>query len=412
MAGPLAGVRIADFSEYIAAPIATMLLADLGADVVKVEPPGGDRWRQSLPLGGGEGRGFLQANRNKRSIVLDLKCADARTIAHELVRRSDVAVVNARQEVVRRLRIDYETLAVVNPSLIYCQNTGFGTSGPYAHRGGFDLLGQSAAGIILYEGSVNNGSHIGVAATALGDFSAGLFMAYGILAALFARSQGAGGQRIDTSLLDAAVASQYRPLFSVERRDAERRQEFLGALDAAIEAGADVDQLIRLRAETLGQRIENVYYRPYRTRDGAITVACLNNDLRRRLRDLLCIEDPSIDEWGYRGPTPEQAEATRAAVEAAFLEKTTAEWMEILDRVGVPCGPLNAPEQVFDDPQVRANGAMLQLEHPVVGPIRMPANPVRMSGTPLPSATPPPVLGSSTRAVLKAAEGVVVCRDE
>ena len=400
MTAIMEGVRVADFTEYIAGPYCTMILADLGADVVKIEPPGGDRWRLNLPVNGGDGRGFLQVNRGKRSLVLDLKRPEGLAIAHEQVRRSDVVVINTRPGVAKRLGIDYETLHDLNPRLIHCQITGFGTTGPYSHRGGFDMVAQAASGIIVHEGSVTE-SKMGISATAIGDYSAGMFMALGILGALFNRERTGQGQKIETNLLDAAIACQYRPLLSVERYDAAAREEFLEAARHAVEAGADVEDFMRMRRDFLGRSLRNVYYRAYRTKDGFMAVACLNNALRRKLRDLLGLDDPEVDGDTYGGTSKEENERLRLTAEPAFRARTTDEWYALLDEARIPCGPLNAPEQIPDDPQVKANGSILRLHHPVLGEMRMAGNPLRFSETPVvqePKA--PPVLGSATRAIL------------
>ena len=400
--GPLAGVRVADFTEYIAGPYCGMMLADLGAEVLKIEPPVGDRWRQSIPVAPNEGRGFLQANRGKRGMVLDLKHPDGQAVAARIIKSSDVALVNGRPDVVKRLSLDYESMLKANPTIIYCQNTGFGTSGPYAHRGGFDLLAQSVSGALVYEASTNGSGNVtGVGATALGDYSAGLFMAMGICAALFARERDGVGQRIDMSLLDAAIASQYRPLFSIEGLDSEKRQMFLETREHLQESGGTIREMFELRSELLGARIENIYYRAYRSLDGYLTVACLNNELRRRLRDILELDDPSVEGAGYSGPPVETAARLSDQAEARFAEKTSEEWMRLLDRAGVPCGPLNCPEEVVNDPQVRVNGSILRLHHPTLGKLQMPANPLRFSATPVTSPTAPPQLGEETEAILR-----------
>ncbi len=400
--GPLAGIRVADFTEYIAGPYCGMMLADLGAEVLKIEPPIGDRWRQSIPVAPNEGRGFLQANRGKRGMVLDLKHPDGQAVAARIVKSSDVALVNGRPDVVQRLRLDYESMLKANPTIIYCQNTGFGTAGPYAHRGGFDLLAQSVSGALVYEASTNGSGNVtGVGATALGDYSAGLFMAIGICAALFVRERHGIGQRIDMSLLDAAIASQYRPLFSIEDLDDEKRQVFLDTREQLQKSGGTIQEMFELRSELLGARIENIYYRAYRSLDGYLTVACLNNELRRRLRDILELDDPSVDGAGYSGPPVETADQLRKEAETRFALRTSEEWMSLLDSAGVPCGPLNCPEEVVNDPQVQVNGSILKLLHPTLGNLQMPANPLRFSATPVASPTPPPRLGEDTETILR-----------
>ena len=224
MSGILTGVRIADFTEYIAGPYCTMVLADLGADVLKIEPPGGDRMRYSAPLDG-EGRGFLQVNRTKRSFVVDLKKEDAADIVRRVVESVDAVVVNQRPQATKRLGIDYETLSPLNPRLVYGEITAYGHTGPYAHRGAFDMVAQAIGGVIAHEGTfATNG--LGMTTTSISDYSAGVFLALGIVGALLVRERTGRGQKVETNLLDAILACQYRPMNNVERYDAAPRREF------------------------------------------------------------------------------------------------------------------------------------------------------------------------------------------
>ena len=399
MSGILSGVRIADFTEYIAGPYCTMVLADLGADVLKIEPPGGDRMRFSVPLDG-EGRGFLQVNRTKRSFVVDLKKEDAAGIVRRIVERVDAVVVNLRPQAAKRLGIDYETLAPLNPRLVYGEITAYGHTGPYAHRGAFDMVAQAVGGVIAHEGTFAPDG-LGMTTTSISDYSAGVFLALGIVGALLARERTGRGQKVETNLLNAILACQYRPMNNVERFDAAPRREFAEKVAEAARAGSNIRELFELRQSHLGANTRNIYWRPYATKDGFLAVACLNNVMRRSLRDLLGIDDPAIDGTSYGGTTREENAALVAQVEPIFRSKTTQEWFKLLDEAGVPCGPLNVPEQVFDDPQVVNNGAIWSVEHERVGEIRMPGHPVRYSESRVTTPSAPPVLGDATRQTLE-----------
>ena len=399
MSGILTGVRIADFTEYIAGPYCTMVLADLGADVLKIEPPGGDRMRYSAPLDG-EGRGFLQVNRTKRSFVVDLKKEDAADIVRRIVESVDAVVVNQRPQATKRLGIDYETLSPLNPRLVYGEITAYGHTGPYAHRGAFDMVAQAIGGVIAHEGTfATNG--LGMTTTSISDYSAGVFLALGIVGALLVRERTGRGQKVETNLLDAILACQYRPMNNVERYDAAPRREFAEKVSQAARAGLNIRELFELRASHLGANTRNIYWRPYATGDGFLAVACLNNVMRRHLRDLLGIDDPMIDGASYGGTTPEENLALVAQVEPIFRSKTTQEWFDLLDEAGVPCGPLNTPEQVYDDPQVVNNGSILSVEHERVGEIRMPGHPVHYSESQVSTPSAPPVLGDATQKTLE-----------
>ena len=233
MTGALAGIKVVEFTEYIAGPYCCMMLAEMGADVVKVERPDGDAWRHTAPLGPCEGRGFLGVNRGKRSVALDLERPEARDIAQRLAVAADVVVIAYRPGVARRLGLDYDSLSRRNPSLIYCENSAFGSEGPYSGRPGFDILSQAATGMILYENKLERGLPTFIATLAVADVTTGMFMAYSIVAALYHRSITGAGQRLEASLFASGLAAQYRPLLSVEELDRPVRQGFLAELEKA-----------------------------------------------------------------------------------------------------------------------------------------------------------------------------------
>ena len=404
MPGPLAGIRVVDFTEYIAGPYGTMMLADMGADVVKIERPQGDTWRHTAPLAPYESRGFLGVNRGKRSIALDLERAEGREIAQRLADGADVVVANYRPGVAERLGLDYETLSARNPSLIYCENTAFGREGPYSGRPGFDILSQAATGMILYENKIDHGVPTFISTMAVADLTTGMFMAFAIVSALYARAASGEGQRIETSLFASGLAAQYRPLLSVEEQDGPAREGFLQELAAARTNGLRFEEASKLRAQYIPWRGRNNYYRVYETKDGLIAVACLNNRLRRALRDALQVDDPTVEGMTYDWFSEEVRQAHRrivASLESAFRDKSTEEWVKLLDAADVPCSPVHFPEELFDNPHVQANGLMLSLDHPVLGRLQMPACPIRMSATPAVDAAPPPTLGAHGPQVLQ-----------
>ena len=403
MAGPLAGIRVADFSEYIAGPFCTMMLADMGADVVKVEKPEGDAWRHTAPVAPYEGRGYLGVNRGKRSISLDLERPEAREVAQRLVAGADVMVITYRPGVAERMGLGYETVSASNPSLVYAENTAFGHEGPLAGRPGFDILSQAATGMILYENKIERGLPTFIATTAIADVSTGMFMAFSIAAALFERASTGQGKRIETSLFASGLAAQYRPLLSVEALDEAPREGFLQELREKRKDGIRYEEAAKLRAEYIPWRGRNNYYRVYETKDGLIAIACLNNRQRRTLRDTLGVADPSVEGITYDWFSDEVRIAHRGTTEGyenGFRAKTTEEWIALLDRVEVPCGPVNFPEELFDHPHVEANGLLMTMEHAVVGTLRMPASPLRIDGKRPGSQMPPPPLGAHTAEVL------------
>jgi len=359
-------------------------------------------------------------------VALDLETEKGREIAQRLAFAADVVVANYRPGVAERLGLDYKALSARNPTLVYCENSTYGEHGPYAGRPGFDILSQAATGMILYENKIERGVPQFISTAALADLTTGMFMAYGIVNALFARMTTGKGQLIETSLFASGLAAQYRPLLSVDTVDKAPRDGFLQELAKAREDGISYEDAANLKAEYIAGRGRNNYYRVYETKDGLIAVACLNNKLRRNMRDALGIDDPSVEGMGYDWFSEEVRKAHRDTVEAfesAFRERTAAELLSLLGDADVPCAQVRFPEEIYDDEHVAANGLMLTLEHPVVGPLRMPASPVRMSETPTSVPSAPPVLGAAGPDVLRElgvpddeieallAEGVLVTRE-
>ncbi|MEX2227410.1 MAG: CoA transferase [Dehalococcoidia bacterium] len=404
MPAALSGITVIDFTEYIAGPYCTMMLADMGADVIKVERPHGDAWRHTAPVAPYEGRVALGVNRGKRSIAIDLAAPAGQQIVQKMLAQADVAVMNYRPGVAVRLGIGYDELAAANPRLIYCENSAFGREGPYAGRPGFDILSQAATGMILYENKVERGGTPGYISTlAVADLTTGMFMAYAVVSALFARASSGLGQRIETSLFASGLAAQYRPLMSIEDTDRPVREGFLAELRDRRAEGIRHEDAEALRRQYVSPRGRNNYYRVYETRDALIAVACLQNEQRRALRDALGVSDPTVDGLRYDWFSEEVRSTHKQLgeeMESAFHHRTTAEWIEALDNSDVPCGPVNFPEEIFEHPHVLANDLMIDIEHEIVGPLRMPASPVRMSLTPPATPAPPPPLGAHSVEVL------------
>jgi crotonobetainyl-CoA:carnitine CoA-transferase CaiB-like acyl-CoA transferase len=300
--------------------------------------------------------------------------------------------------------LDYDTLAADNPGLVYAENSAFGRRGPYSGRPGFDLLSQAATGIISFENKLERGLPSYIATLAVADLTTGMFMAFAIVNALYARVQSGRGQRIDTSLFASGIAAQYRPLLSVDATDKPVRDGFLAELAELRARGTTFEEVMALRRQYIAPRGRNNYYRTYETKDGLIAVACLHNGQRRALRDIIGFGDPTVDGMSYDWFSEEVRAAHGAltpVVEQAFRERTSAEWIAALDAADVPCGPVNLTEEIFDHPHVRDNELMLELEHEVLGTIRTPACPVKMSVTPAVPPVAPPALGAHAGEILR-----------
>ena len=399
--GVLKGVKVLDFSEYIAGPIAGELLADLGADVIKVEPPHGDFWRHTAPVAPFESRGFMGVNKGKRSISLDLKNPGAQEVLHRAVRSADVLLANYRPGVAKRLGMDFATLSEINPRLIYCENTAFGSKGPYRERPGFDLVSQAMTGIMSFEGA--GGLPHPIITSSPTDFAAGMFMAYSVAAALYHRELTGKGQYIETSLFGAGLFLQYRPMFAIEKFDKEPREQFLKDVSDARAEGKRADEVTaERRASPDLLRRNNPYYKVYETSDGYIALACLNNRLRRAAIAVLDVEDPRLvgDSFDFQRLGPDETLVLGELVSATLSGRTTDEWLELFDAAGVPCGPVKMTAELFEDPHVAAEGFLVDLEHPTLGAVKMANSPLRMSAGETGTRRPSPSLGEHTREFL------------
>lgn len=375
MAGALDGLLMIDCTEVLAGPFCSMMLADMGVDAIKVERPGtGDNQRGNGPLVNGFGYPFTMVNRNKRSLSVNLKHPDGRSIIHALARRADIFLENFRPGTMDDLGLGYETLRALNPRLIYASISGFGQTGPYRERGGFDLIAQGMSGLMSVTGEPGGApAKSGYPVT---DLGAGMFCVYGILAALLAREKTGRGQRVDTSLFEAGIA------FSVWQS-----AKYLGTGDAPGPMGS---------AHPL-----SAPYQAFRTRDGHVIVGAGSQALYRRL--CVAIERTDLlDDPRFASP-PDRMERTQDLadeLERTFSMADTGHWLDVLNEAGVPCGPIYDVAQMMADPQARARGMVVEADHPVAGRITSIGNPVKLSDTPWSYRSPAPVLGANTDEVL------------
>jgi CoA:oxalate CoA-transferase len=403
MAGALEGIKILDFTEIIAGPLATMLLADMGAEVIKIEPPWGDPWRFSREFIPGESHTYISLNRGKRSLPLDLTRTEGREVVEKLVLDADVVVVNYRPDVPAKLGIDYEALAKLNPRIIYCENTAFGRRGPHSSRPGYDLIIQAMSGIVASEGKIVDGVPQHVVSSALADFATGIAMAWGISAALYSRERTGEGQKIETTLLATALLLQTSRFLQVDAEDLSTRTEVLADLEKMRAKGRPFSEVHSRVEEARGRPPGNIYYRNYQTSDGVLAVGCLSDTLRRKLADVLSIEDIRFNP-GY---DPTTAEARRFGqelmirVESLFRSRTMSDWIQTLDNAGIPCGPVRFIEELIDDDQVQANDLVVELEHVLAGSLRMVGPILRMTETPLRAKTASPALGQHTDEIFR-----------
>jgi crotonobetainyl-CoA:carnitine CoA-transferase CaiB-like acyl-CoA transferase len=383
---PLRGLRVLDYGQYVAAPFATMLLADLGADVVKVEPPRGDEWRRYDPFQPGESRYFYALNRGKRSVALDLKTPKGRERSRELIGSADALVHNCLPERARRFGLDRDSVHEVNPRCVTVCVSAFGSDGPDSDRPAYDLIGQALSGLLLADPRPGDTVPRRTGGLALADFTAGLLAALSVTAGLLGRDESAPD--IEVSLLGAALALQAQRFVSVEDIDREAgdaRREGEAARGALGEAAARVETLEAL----------DPYYRAHACADGFVALACLNTSQRLRVCELFGLEDPFAAN-PQAPPTGEEERGRRSdhvrAVEDGFARLSVREAVDSLAARGVPAGEVRSLDQLFDDEQVRANGLVQTVEQPDVGPVRLLGSPFKVDGRISATGRPAPAL--------------------
>ena len=373
--GALDGLRVLDVTQVMAGPFCAMLLADLGADVIKVEPPAGDSTRRMPGAVGSDSPSFNAVNRGKRGAVIDLKVPEGRGALARIASASDVLVENFRPGVLDGLGLGYDALSAANPRLIYASISGYGQTGPDRGKGGFDLVAQGVSGLMSITGEPG-GPPI-KAGVPLTDLGAGLFALVGILAALEHRHRTGAGQRVDTSLVEAGVA------LSVW----EATEFFTTGV-----APKPMGSAHRMFAP----------YQAIRCADGHITLGTANDRLFSRLCDLLGHAEWAADPRFADNPTRVANQAAlAAAIEAVTAGAPCAHWLARFEAHDIPCGPINDYARVFADPQLAARGMAVPIDHPVLGPMRALGSPLKMSATPTNAHRRAPLLGEHTAAVLR-----------
>ncbi len=401
--GALAGVKVLEVAQALAIPFAGVLLADMGADVVKVEPPLGDGIRHTMePILPGESKGFTLVNRGKRTICLDVTREDARPVIERLVRWADVVMVSMKPADLPRYRLGYDDLAAINPRVIYLEHVPLGKKGPLGGEPGYDVVVQGLSGTSVLTARERDGVPINIR-PAFNDMGTGAFSALGIVAALRHRDLTGEGQRVETSLLGTAMALGHQLLSWFGATDPPVHEVYRAEMAAARESGADFNEqrAIWERNYTRGG-FANIYFRHYQSKDGFVSVGCLSPQLNARFRAVTGIRDPRT-ETGFDLGAPEahgKLVALVREVEALFRTQTTDEWVAALRAGGVPCGWLNFPPDAMDDPQLLENGFVVELEHPLLGPYKTFGPVLQMDGTPTRISSSAPVLDGHTDEVL------------
>ncbi len=401
--GPLDGIRVVVFGSFIAGPFAGQVLADMGADVIKVEPPTGDPWRHQNPVAENESRVFLPLNRGVRSICLDLKSDGGRAALKKIIASSDAVISNTRKDTAAKLGIDYESLSADRPGLVFVEITAYGPKGPRASMPGFDLIMQGYAGAIANEGKLSNGHPEPVWSSSYIDFSTAYSAAGAVMAGLIERSRTGKGQRASTSLLANAVAMQCMRLVRINEIPSPTQKWFEDELPARREQGATYPELIEEYQSRVRPLEYYCYYRAYRTKDGGLALGTLAVHARLRLLEALELKDPRFQDPDFDPSAPEADAVGRELIqqmESIFATRTTDEWFRFLRERDIPCEPVRFIEELVDDEQALANSYVIELEHPAGFTYRS-SGPIVQFENGMPEMRPSPALGEHTADILR-----------
>ncbi len=368
MHGPLHGLVVVDLTRVLAGPFCTMLLADMGAEVIKIErPEGGDDSRAFGPFINGESAYFMSINRGKKSATLNMKHAEGKKLLKELIGQADILVENFKPGVMSRLGLGWEQLKQVNPRLIYAASSGFGQTGPYSDRPAYDLIIQGMGGLMSITGP--DADHPTKVGSSVADIFAGIFSAVGILAALYSRERTGRGQQVDVAMLDCMVAI------------------LENAISRYVTSGNN--------PVPIGNRHPSIApFCTVTTADGAMNIACGNDELWRKFCSLTGLDELAADERFVTNPARVQHfEALEPLINATTKNRTTGEWLAVLQAGGIPCGPINNVAAVLEDAHVKARRMLVEMTHPVAGTIKVPGVPMKFSETPAEALYPAPTLG-------------------
>ena len=373
---PFENLKVLDLTRVLAGPYASMMLADYGADVIKIETPeSGDDSRGFGPFIGKESAYFMSLNRGKRSMTLNLKAPKAQDIFRQLVKKADVVLENYRPGTMEKFGLGYEALQQVNPRIIYAACSGFGHSGPYMEKPAYDVIVQGIGGIMSITGQ-EGGEPTRVGAS-VGDITAGLFTVIGLVTALYTRSITGLGQKVDVAMLDCQVAIL---------ENAIARYQVTGIIP-----------------QPIGNRHPSITpFEAFAAEDGYIIIAVGNDRMWAKFCQLIDREDLIADErFATNAQRTINQKQLKAILDGIFFSKTVAAWIDILDSVGIPCGPINTVDRVLADPQVKQRDMIVDIEHPVAGHLKMPGLPIKLSATPGAVEKPAPLLGQHTTQILQ-----------
>lgn len=392
MSGPLEGIRVVEYAQYVAGPLCGVLLADLGAEVIKVEPPAGDAYRYVMPVAPRVGRYFVPLNRGKRSVILDLKADEGRRSSRQLVASADIVLHNYPLGRARSFGLDWDAVHLTHPAVVVGFVSSYGSAGPLKDVPAYDLVAQARAGLLTAHASPGDRVPVRAGGIPMADLTAGFLLANGVLAALVRARASGEGQLVEVSLLAAAMAVQVQDLVWLE-----------GEAEEDETRSADRGHLEARAAEIVGGVAMNPYYRCFEAADGFVAVACLNVAQRRSFLALFGLEDDTVEAPDL---VPDDRavlaakEAVTAEIERSIAGRSAAEWLERFEAAGVPSGLVQTRETVYADAQVTAARLVGEVDQPGVGALRLLAPFVRV-GDEVSAPRPAPELGADTESVLR-----------
>ena len=377
MPGPIHGVKVLELAQIMAGPTCGLMLADLGAEVIKIEKiPGGDDTRRFLPPDvNGEAAAFMMMNRNKRGMALDLKTKEGVEVFKRLVKQADVVVENFRKGTLEKLGVGYEELKKINPKIILCEISGYGRTGPYADKGGFDLIAQGMSGLMSITGESKGKPPMKVGAPVT-DITAGILAATGVLAALVSRATTGVGQRVDTSLYEAGIVHTY--------------------WQSAIASATGVAPGPLGSAHPL-----TAPYQAFQTKDKWITVGASNQNTWLKLIDALGVKELQENEkFNSNANRMQNVTELTELLKKELEKKTSAEWLKLFDEKGLPCGPINTVTEMFEDPQTKERKMIVDVKNEKAGSFKAIGMPIKFSETKVEDTKESPTFGQHTKQIL------------
>jgi crotonobetainyl-CoA:carnitine CoA-transferase CaiB-like acyl-CoA transferase len=400
--GPLAGIRVLEFSAILSGPIAGVCLSDFGAEVVKVEPPEGDFTRFVGAVVPGNSKQFMWRNRGKRSLVVDLKRAAGRELIHALLPRFDVLLTNYRPTVPERLGIDYETVKAIHPGIIYADVTGFGATGPKANDPASDIVAQAYGGSLASAALVDEVNAPRWVNLPIADIPTGLAIAMGVIAALYHRERTGEGQRVSASLLRSVMAFESNRVMREPVSDEHVGNHLLKAVRSVRASGGNYSEMLLSRELSPAALEYSVYFAGYLVKDGAVVFGANTKANRDAIRTAIGLTSDQSDHPGFDRADPNNRAffaAIKDEIRQIMLTRTVAEWMPLFDAAGAPAAPVNFPEELFDDPQGSLHFA--PLEHALTGQQWQVRPLVDMEKSPTSVQCAAPVLDADTDAILR-----------